>query len=236
MAFALYLAMTAGEIAAADRLPDRLCYMACHFSAYTTGLSNIPKTLPKGSVLILNDRMSIQGHDPQAVARQLKAAAEELEAEAVLLDFQRPVSEEATAIIGSVIDTLSCPVAVCEGYAKDLPCPVFLPPPPVNCPLKTHIAPWQGRELWLEIALDVQAITVTKNGSCSRSLFPWDAPDQGHVDSALHCHYKADVSDEEAVFTLWRTEEDLRELLTEAADLGICRCVGLYQELKEALC
>ena len=77
--------------------------MACHFSAYSTGISNAPECLPKGSVLILNDRMSIQGHDPELVASQLAQLTEKLKPDAILLDFQRRDNAQTSAIVQAVI-------------------------------------------------------------------------------------------------------------------------------------
>ena len=45
MGLPLYLAMTAAELSAAEALPRKMAYMACHFSLYGTGLSNIPEQL-----------------------------------------------------------------------------------------------------------------------------------------------------------------------------------------------
>lgn len=232
MAFPLYLAMTAGELQNAETPPSRLCYMACHFSAYTTGLSNIPHQLPGKSILILNDRISIHGHDAQVVATQLTETANALEAEAILLDFQRPVSSDTQKITEAIIHAAAVPVAVTPPYAADFSCGVFVPSPPVNCRLENHIKPWKHREIWLEVSMDVQEITVTKDGSHSHLLPYWDAPERGHNNKDLHCHYKMEVTHEAATFTLWRTQEDLQDHLAEAEKLGIRRGVGLYQELR----
>ena len=51
----LNLAMTAAELGAAP-LPSHPAWMACHFSPYSTGLTNLPPKLPQDSLLILNDR------------------------------------------------------------------------------------------------------------------------------------------------------------------------------------
>ena len=66
-----YLAMTAAEYARAKELPGRLAWMACHFAPYGTGVVNLPQQLPEGSVLMLNDRIPICGHDPLLVADML---------------------------------------------------------------------------------------------------------------------------------------------------------------------
>ena len=71
MAMARYLAMTAAEMMGGAPLPGKTAWMACHFSPYSTGLCNLPAALPPGSLLILNDRTPIHGHDPERICREL---------------------------------------------------------------------------------------------------------------------------------------------------------------------
>ena len=73
MPIAHYLAMTAAEMAGNSVLPDRMAWMACHFSPSGVGLSNLPHWLPPGSLLILDDSTPIHDHDPQRVASELSA-------------------------------------------------------------------------------------------------------------------------------------------------------------------
>ena len=228
MPFTLYLAMTASEIAVHDSLPAQLGYMAIHFSAYGTGLSNIPSQLPPGSVLMLNDRMSIHGHDPELVAQQLVQAVTNLQAQAVILDLQQPPCDTAQQIVHKLLGILPCPLAVPSQYLLN-DTAVFLPPPPPNCPLATYIAPYQGRDIWLEAALSTQSFTVTEDGCfMQQGVCSYD---EGLSDKDLHCHYKISTDDAAAHFTLWRTKDDLRALLRQAHALGIRHAVGLYQEL-----
>ena len=51
MAIRPFLAMTAAEIRGTETLPPKTAWMACHFSPYSTGLSNLPKALPPGSMI-----------------------------------------------------------------------------------------------------------------------------------------------------------------------------------------
>ena len=231
MALPLYLAMTAAEISCAQALPARCAYMACHFSPYGTGLSNFPRSLPKASVLIVNDRTPVQGHDPALVAAQVAQLAEEWEAVGILLDFQRPNIPRTAEIAKAILSALSCPVSISEYYARDLNCPVFLPPPPPDRPLPKYIAPWQGRELWLEAALDAQRIAVTPKGSSLTQDFSHDSIDCPHQDTKLHIHYKIEIAPNLVSFTLRRTQADLTALMQEAESLGFTQAIGLYQEL-----
>lgn len=229
MALPLYLAMTAAEFAACKEYPKNLGWMACHFSAYGAGLSNLPPKLPEGAMLILNDRTPIAGHDAALIARQFAEVLQFQEAACVLLDFQRPGSEETAAVAQAILASLPCPVAVSEPYAKDLACPVFLPPVPPDEPIDQYLAPWKGREIWLEAALDSLCISVTQSGSTTKTIA--HASDAGHPDEALCCHCRVEVHNNCARFHLQRTLEDLDKLLGKAAALGVSTAVGLYQEL-----
>lgn len=231
MALTLYLAMTAAEIQNCARPPAHMAWMACHFSPYSSGISNVPELLPEGSVLILNDRIPPQGHDPDLVARQLTEAAQHLSVSRVLLDFQRPNCQETAAIAQAVAASLSCPAGITPAYAEGLACPVFLTPM-LRHPLQELLKQWPGREIWLEAAIDCEGITVTEQGS---HVFPAHAPDLAsncHTDEQLHCRYCLKLEDTCACFTVWRSEAELQTLLAEAENLGIECAIGLYQQLQ----
>lgn len=235
MAFPLYLAMTATEFASSPSVPVHMAWMACHFSSYGTGLCNLPQSLPENAMLIVNDRTSVQGHDPALIARQLQQAAEALKFSRVLLDLQRPENPETAAIAKAIAAALPCPVASSLPYAQELDGPVFLAPPPLHSSLEEYIRPWKGRELWLEAALDAETITLTANGSRIAPLQPAKIPEPTFPEPQLHCRYHIDASPQEAVFTLYRTEQTLHSLLQEAEALGVTCAVGLYQELGDSL-
>ena len=138
--------------------------MACHFSLYGTGLSNLPETLPPGSMLILNDRIPVHSHDPELILTQLHSLAERFRPDCILLDFQRG-NDPQTARIAAALDGFSdCPLGVSDLYAEPLNGPVFLPPPPPDCLPERWFAPWEGRELWLEAALDYEIVALTETG------------------------------------------------------------------------
>ena len=229
MAIVLHLAMTAAEFHTSSPLPCPSAWMACHFSPYSTGLSNLPSQLPKGSLLILNDRTPVFGHSPERIAQQLADTAEALECSGILLDFQRS-NESQTQTIASAVAALPFPVAVTPPYAERLDCAVFLPPPPMTMPLETHLAPWQGREIWLEAALEDQCIRVDQSGSHTVS---WDGDELPcpHVDEKLHCLYRMEVQEDHIDFFLRRDKIQLQSLLEEGEKMGIRRVGGLYQQL-----
>jgi len=230
MAIQPFLAMTGAEIAGNIEIPNKIAWMACHFSPYGLGLSNLPRTLPPGSLLVLDDITPIRSHDPQSILAQLTERAEVLSCCGILLDFQRPGCEETAALVEVLTAGLPCPVAVSHFYAGTGTFPVFLPPVPPSEPPEAYLAPWQGRELWLELSMEGEEITVTEEGaSFTPRPFPVAAEEEFH-EKGLCCHYHC-VQQENAIkFLLRRTEEDLEDLLKQAEHFGVTNAVGLYQE------
>ncbi len=228
MAMKRYLAMTAAEIRRIELIPGNIAWMACHFSPYTTGLSNYPKGIPAGSLLIVNDITPIHGHDPEVIAAQLNHWMGEFDCAGVLLDLQRPGFGETAELAEYLVEKLSCVPAVSQLYAGELDCPVFLPPPPLYVPLAEYLSPWKGREAWLEMAMGTQCITLTEDGA---SIGPGEAMGEGYREEGLHCHYHIEKEESRVKFQLWRTREDMEELMEEAQKLGVTHGVGLYQEL-----
>lgn len=232
MAIRPFLAMTAAEMRKNSALPPNVAWMACHFSPYGTGLSNLPRQLPPGALLMVDDITPIHGHDPELVAAQLTSCVEALDCPAVLLDFQRPGIEETSALVKHLSQALPCPVVVSELYGQSGgTSPVLLSPVPPSAPPEEHLQPWQGREIWLELALDGEQITLTEQGADVIPLPFGREFNGGFAEESLHCHYRIEMLDKEARFTLWRTPEDLDHLLEHAEALGIKAAVGLYQEL-----
>lgn len=231
MAIAPFLAMTAAEMRNHAVLPPKIAWMACHFSPYGTGLSNLPGNLPSGSLLILDDITPPRGHDPARIAEQLTQCVEILGCSGLLLDFQRQNSSETAALAKYLTEALPCPTAISDCYAGDLDCPVFLPPVPPSVPLEEHLSPWQGRGIWLEIGLCGEMLTLTQQGCTVAPLLHPDPNRDGFSDPKLHCHYTIETGEKSAGFTLWRTVEDWNAFLKEAESLGVSGTVGLYQEL-----
>ena len=231
MVLPLYLALTASEISAFPTIDFPFAYMACHFSPYTEGISNIPESLPSGSLLILNDRFPCQGHSADLVANQISEALLRLDCESVLLDFQRPPEPESEAIAAKITSSLSCPIAVTASFTKELDCPVFLSPAPLHLPLADYLLPWKGREIWLEAALCQEEVLITEKGVHINSIFPTEQLSGGFYDENLHCNYRTQILEDSIRFTLFDTPESLNQKLELAASLGVSRAVGLWQEL-----
>lgn len=228
MALPLYLAQTSIEMAG-NPLPENPAYMACHFSPGGQGLSNLPRKLHPGTLLILDDSIPLDGHDPELISSQLSDLVQQFDCTALLLDFQRRDIPGQGMLARSLCEALPCPVAVSEAYAQGLSCPVFLPPVPPDMPVSDYLHPWQDREVWLEAALDGIILTLTEAGCTVEPLFGF--PAEGMQDEKLHCRYSIGATATSATFQLWRTGADLNALLKEAAALGVTGAVGLWQEL-----
>ena len=226
-----YLAMTAAEFASCTAFPPKMAWMACHFSCYGTGLSNLPADLPPGAMLIVNDRTPIQGHDPQLILQQLEDLVAQVQPDSVLLDLQRPEQAQTAALVRVLTEGLSCPVGVSAIYAQDLACPVFLDAPPPHHSLQTHIAPWQGRQIWLEAATGCWEMVVDGQGSQLHQTADAPLPEPWFQDEATCCRYHVTHDQTQARFSFQRTAEDLQEQLEQAKALGITKYVGLYQQL-----
>ena len=229
----LYLAMTAAEICSAVFLPSRLAWMACHFSPYSTGLSNLPEELPEGSVLMLNDITPIRGHDPNTVREQLFYALERHRCDALVLDFQRHPSEDTQTVVKYLTQAPPCPVAVSAPFAEGIPCPVLLPPCPAHVSLAEHIAPWIGRDIWLELSRGMETIEITSSGASVSSQLFSVREEAGFSEETLRCHYRCEADPGQIRFSLWRTDGDVRSLCMDGASMGIKGFLGLYQELGE---
>ena len=226
-----YLAMTAQEMQTQTTLPPYPGWMACHFSCYGTGLSNLPGFLPPESMLIVNDRTPICGHDPTLIKDQLTQLCEAHSPSRILLDLQRPGQAQTDTLVNTLLEGLPCPIGVSEAYAEGRSCPVFVAPCPLCTPLEKHLAPWQGREVWLDIAMQAQAVTINRLGSHPGGAILEELPEPVFTDETLCCRYHMQVSDDRVIFHLERREPELKMLLEQAKNAGVSCAVGLYQQL-----
>ena len=229
MEIPLYLSMTAAEFNQCTEFPKFCAWMACHFSPYGTGLTNMPRHLPKESLLILNDRTPVHRHEPKQIRQSLEDTINAFGCCAVLLDFQRGDCAETADIIQDLL-TLPCPVCVSDIYARNLDCPVFLPPIPLTLTPEEYFTPWNGREIWLDVTTECTVFTVTEEGSHNSLCKPiGDFPFQ---EAQRHFHYRTELQSNSVRIYLHRTKEDLSDLLDHCAAFGVTKGVGLWQELK----
>ena len=232
MAIRQYLAMTGAEMALAASLPPCPAWMACHFSPYSTSLTNLPGKLPPECLLILNDRTPIHGHDPARVCQELEQVLHRFGCTGLLVDFQNPPCPESLALADYLCRNLEVPMALPPEYGGETRA-VFLPPVPTDVALEAYLEKWRGREIWLDASRLGQNILLTEKGAAYEENRRQDF-DHVHADEKLHCHYSMEEAGDALVFHTWRTREDLTQLLEEAERLGVTQAIGLYQELGRA--
>ena len=230
MGLPIYLAMTGWEIHACETPRCLAAYMACHFSPYGTGLSGIPQALSPGAALMVNDRIPFCLHDIDLILSQLEGAIRSLSCRMLFLDFQRSGVAQVAEFCHRAA-ALPCTLVVAEPYASPLSCPVLLPPVPPHTTPEAHLAPWKGRQVWLEIAPESSVAHVTTAGATFRSL-PWYAPEKGDFfDDALCCSYRIQTEADAASFFMTRGACELEALCKKAETLGVQGFMGLYQQL-----
>ena len=225
-----YLAMPAARIQASSRLPGNLAWMSCHFSPYGRGISNRPVSLPADSVLILDDRNPVCGHDPQITAAQVLRIVESNRCSWVLLDFQRQDCPETAAMAEYLARVLPCPTAVSASYAGSGQIPVLLPPVPLQIPARDYLAPWQGRRIFLEADPDAAELVLTAKGLRVTPLPDANPAPEDFRDETLHCRYRFRIGEQEVSFLLYRTELEIAGLLEECTQYGVAGAVSLYRE------
>lgn len=231
MRLSCYLALTPEELAQCSAPPRHIAWMACHFSFYGTGLTNIPQKLPPDSMLIINDRVSLQRHDPEQILQELLQAEEALRPAGLLLDLQEPPTPLSEKIASTLAEKLTCPVGVPQAYAHCSDGPVFLAAPPLDIPLQKYASGWKGRELWLEAATETARLHITEKGAGYEVCSLQDRP--AFQDETLCCGYKLLTSDDTLTVQLYRDQKNVADLLSGAEELGFTKAIGLYQQLPE---
>ena len=223
----VYLAMTAAEFCNTDPLPHPLAWMACHFSPYAKGLSNIPNHLPQDSMLILNDRIPVDGHCPDQIVKELTDLVQRLDIKNLLLDLQRPENNLTRTIVEEIVATLPCTVGISHHYALEGQ-PVFVPPIPQDIPPEKYLQSWENHKIWLEIAADPLCLELTDEG-CRIIEANQSFAATEHWEESLRCHYKIQTTEDRIRFLLYRKAQELDSFLT---GLNIDCAIGLYQQFR----
>ena len=232
MSIAGTLAMTPEEFLRVRPLPSGAGWMSCRFSPQ--GLRDLPRRMPPGCLLILEDSIPPENTDPERIADQLRQVLTSFRCCGLLLDFQQENNPDCRMLSQYLPGVLPCSVGVSQLYAGEGDCPVFLSLLPPHQSLEAAVAPWKGRELWLEIGPAPEKILLTAEGSVYLPV-PSPLPPCPREDSRLCCHYGIRVREDRAEFFLRRDPNDLRRLLRQGEALGVTRYAGLYRELGQLL-
>ena len=227
----LYLAMTAAEFSAAVPLPPKPAWMACHFSPYGTGLSNLPQRMPEDGMLILNDWYPVQNHSPEQIRDELYALVSKFHIQRLLLDMQRPHQPHPQRIVDCIVCDPPCDVGVSPLYDTGH-CAVFLPPPPPDMPIDTYLECCQGRKIWLEVTTESTCLEVTQQG-CREVAEELPQTTTEHWDPALFCHYRIHLQKDRISFSLYRKKDDILQLLNSPQAERVECAVALCQDFSK---
>ena len=223
-----YLAMTEAEIAKAAVLPPKLARMGCHFSE--TGLAGLPEALPEGALLVLDDSTPMGRQSIPEIAGALRGVLSRFSCRGLVLDFQRPAIAPQRALAAFLRDRLPCPLAAPPEYAPEN-CAVFLPPVPIPQTVEDFLAPWQGREIWLDAGPGETTLRLTKQG-CAVLPGPGGSTPGTFYDDALCCRYSIQAEPDGFSFRLRRDGQCVQALLSRAEGLSVTLAIGLWQELR----
>lgn len=224
-------AITQEEIQKLATLPAQFAWMACHFNPEGNGIMDLPETLPPGCILILNDQIPYHGQSGEVIGQQLTECAQRWSLHGVLLDFERPVSEELRETVRMLVSTLPCPVACGKNLEIEGLVSVIQMPPLSEKP-KEYFESKKG--VWLELRKQAEGYRIERDGSKSYSTEePQGEKLKRLQDTALCVHYHFTVNTENADFVLWRDHKDREKIIEQAKEAGIDTVIGLYQEFRE---
>lgn len=226
MKIPFYLAMTAEEFLPTARLPAHLAYLGTHFSENGSGLVGLPDKVPEGSILIIDDRTPFQDHDLKMILRQIRETYENNRCTGILLDFQKPYSENLRRVTEAVLHDFPGHTAVTKEYFSDSAI-LFLPLLPGD-DIAASLSPFAGRNIWLDLSPSPISCLIASGCYISENKKSAACPLQ---DTALNCHYGTALRQDGIQFTLQRTIDDCSSLLEKAAALGVSAGFALYQEI-----
>lgn len=224
-----YPAMTPEEIAQRQTRPEHYAWMAAHFDPRGNGLTDLPEKMPADGILILNDKIPYTGHSSEKICRTMMDCLNRWKLQGILLDFERPVSEQLREVVKNLVTSLPCPT-VC-GQALDIPGLVpLISMPELTQPSEEYFTGHKGA--WLEVRKQAAIYRVDQDGcSIVQTSEPTKNTPEVMFDSALCAHYQAAPGPDSVEFILWRDREDRKKIMEIGQAAGIEIMVGLYQEL-----
>lgn len=232
MSIPLFLGMTAAEIRNCSALPSHLAWMSVHFSMSGDGITNIPSSLPDGSLIILDDQTPWGGHSAEKVCTQMVSLLTQFHAYGLLLDFERPLTPQTlllTKALSVCCKELNLPMAAPKAYAEDLDIDVFMPPLSCLSPADTLYLP--GKKIWLDASPTASLLHITEHYTESRGDFPSSKdPSKVFSDPTLGCKYYSEPARDGVLVHLYHTPETISRILQELSPEKVPLAIGLWKE------
>ena len=220
-----YIAMTEAEIYSAPKLPQHTAWMACHFSPYGTGLTNLPRRLPENAMVILNDRIPPSGHDMVEIADTLNS----INCNCYLLDFQIPKKKETEILVQYLSSQLRKPAAVSEYYSHCTNGPILAGLSP-HRKVSDIIHDHSDREIWLELTTDIQMLSVYSDHTESISMNTGKQWKKYIAWDGICSRYHIELFDDHVDYYFSRTIPQIKQHLSQIDQTKITKAIALYQQ------
>ena len=231
MPIPLFLAMSPYEFTVCGKLPPRVAWMSLRFSPSGQGLSNQPKALPPGSLMILDDWIPWHGHSSSRIAQELEQLLGRLGCCGLLLDFERPPQTE-TLLLANALSCLckqrGIPMAAPPAYLVNDHMEVFLPPLPV-LPRRNR----DSSRLWVDVSPVEQSFKIGPDmteplppAHRYRSPQPQNWQHSGELPMLYRTYRQGDA----IVLHLRRDPSVVRDYLCSQTDCRIRFALGLWKE------
>lgn len=233
MSIPLFLAMTSSEFSTCTQPPHSIAWLALHFSMSGPGLSNRPRRLPPGSLLILDDRSPWADHSIEVVCKELVALLLDCQAYGLLLDFERPPTEATLLLVQALCQCcseLNVPLAAPSAYLKRCNAIHFISPIPFQqMPDKSDSVTF-----WLDASPAALEVLITEGNAVSREIFVPSseviAAEHCFYSEILRCHYFSKAVPGGICLTLFRTAKSIRQMLSCEQAAPFQLAVGLWKE------
>lgn len=227
MSIPLYLAMNEEEMSRSSELPKNLAITGLCFSPEGQGLDGMPKReVPEGVLFLLEDRIPWEGHDLETVCREAASLLVRTKAFGLLLDFERPPTEETQRLayaLGQCCKELGCKIGMPKGYegggAR------FLPSPPCFKKPESQEGP-----VWFEAIPTAFDIVITSQGAQCKDSANISVWEEDRFYPPLGAYYRAHRADHSLNVHLYDTPNSL---LKRMEAIGAELAVGMWRQWQE---
>lgn len=194
MSIPLFLAMTATDFSFTRKKPEQLAWMSVHFSQSNGCLSNLPPSLPPGSLIILDDQIPWNDHDLERICQCLTRLLVRDRSYGLLLDFEREPCQETLTLAKALTQCclgIGCRIAMPRSYLTE-GAACFCPPIPCNESWSEK--DFSGGPVWLDVTPTAVLAEISSKGvridpADPHELNGWAKNNSVFRDPTLGCFY-----------------------------------------------